>query len=77
MSITVPAPDPELAVGLDSPLTVLDLDGTRVANELLDPHLTDRDVAYYLTDCRPRLLFVWPSSAAACADAARTAAVGG
>src|SRR5690606_25077492 len=41
----------------------------------LDPHLTDRDVAYYLTDCRPRLLFVWPSSAAACADAARTAAV--
>ncbi len=43
MSIIVPAPHPELAVGLDSPLTVLDLDGTRIANELLDPHLTDID----------------------------------
>lgn len=43
MSITVPAPDPALAAGLDCPLTVLDLDGTRLPNELLDPHLTDID----------------------------------
>ncbi|WP_405216744.1 thiamine pyrophosphate-dependent dehydrogenase E1 component subunit alpha [Agrococcus sp. Ld7] len=43
MSITVPAPDPALAAGLDSPLQVLDLDGSRLPNELLDPHLTDID----------------------------------
>ena len=43
MSITVPAPDPALAAGLDCPLTVLDLDGTRLPNELLDPHLCDID----------------------------------
>lgn len=43
MSITVPAPDPALAVGIDCPLRVLDLDGSRLPNELLDPHLTDID----------------------------------
>lgn len=43
MSITVPAPDPALAVGLDCPLRVLDLDGTRLPNEVLDGHLTDID----------------------------------
>ena len=43
MSITVPAPDPALAVGIDCPLRVLDLDGTRLPDELLDPHLTDID----------------------------------
>ena len=41
MSITVPAPYPALAVGIDCPLRVLDLDGTRLPDELLDPHLTD------------------------------------
>ena len=43
MSITVPAPDPTLAVGIDCPLRVLDLDGSRLPNELLDPFLTDID----------------------------------
>ena len=43
MSITVPAPDPALAVGLDCPLRVLDLDGSRLPDALLDPHLTDID----------------------------------
>lgn len=43
MSITVPAPDPQLVAGLDCPLTVLDLDGTRVPNALLDAQLGDID----------------------------------
>lgn len=43
MSITVPAPDPALAAGLDCPLRVLDLDGTRLHDTLLDAHLGDID----------------------------------
>jgi 2-oxoisovalerate dehydrogenase E1 component alpha subunit len=43
VSITVPAPRPELAVGIDCPLRVLDLDGSRLPEPLLDGHLTDID----------------------------------
>lgn len=43
MSLTMPAPDPQLALGLDQPLRVLDLDGSRLASEVLDPHLGDVD----------------------------------
>lgn len=43
MSLTVPAPDPALVQGLDCPLRVIDLDGTRLPSDLLDPHLTDVD----------------------------------
>ncbi|MCR8670120.1 pyruvate dehydrogenase (acetyl-transferring) E1 component subunit alpha [Agrococcus sp. HG114] len=43
MSITVPAPDPALALGLDCPLRVIDLDGTRLSEPTLDPHLADID----------------------------------
>lgn len=43
MSLTMPAPDPQLALGLDHPLRVLDLDGSRLPSDVLDPHLTDVD----------------------------------
>ena len=41
MSLTVPAPVPALAAGLDEPLSVLHPDGSRHASELLDAHLGD------------------------------------
>lgn len=44
MALTVPAPDPALVHGLDCPLRVLDLDGTRLRSEILDAQLADVDV---------------------------------
>jgi 2-oxoisovalerate dehydrogenase E1 component alpha subunit len=49
MSLTVPAPDPALAVGLDEPLSVLHPDGSRHASALLDAQLGDVD-EHLLTD---------------------------
>lgn len=43
MSTTMSPPDSSLVEGLKEPLQVLAPDGTRTANELLDPHLGDID----------------------------------
>lgn len=49
MSITLPTPDPGLVQGLDHPLQVLDLDGSRLPSRVLDPYLTDIDTGALTT----------------------------
>lgn len=43
MSIAMPTPRPDLAVGIDEPLSILDPDGSRHENATLDGYLDDVD----------------------------------